>query len=323
MFFERTHNASLSRGARRAMESVYNPTVASFQTKLLTFVVKLLIKPRLTAAKDALEVRKVFGRTLYSAPDEVTITAAEVGGVKGEWVTAKGAPPSSNRVLLFLHGGGYIACTEKTHRPYSCFFAQAGFRVFMPAYRLAPEHPFPAGLDDAVAVYRALRNANPGASMVIGGDSAGGGLTLATLLRLHAEGDSLPAAAALFSPLTDLTGASPSWVTNSERCAMFRNEGLHKVAGFYAQGQDLKNPLLSPVYGDYQGFPPMLIHVGEDETLRDDSVRLAENLRKANVAVDLQVWPVVPHDWQLLYRMSPEGRESLQQAAAFLVRHTV
>ena len=227
--------------------------------------------------------------------------------------------------MLFLHGGGYVACTLKTHRPYACFFAECGFHVFMPDYRLAPEHPFPAALDDAIAAYRGMRNAHPDASIVIAGDSAGGGLALATILRLKQEGDELPCAAALFSPLTDLTGAGDSRVTNDKKCAMFYGKKLDSIVPYYVPrvtGDALKNPLMSPVYGDYHGFPPLLIHVGEDETLRDDSVRLAARAREARVEVEIKRWPAVTHDWQLLYRFVPEGRQSLEQAAVFLKQHS-
>ena len=294
----------------------------SWQARLSSFVIRHTIKRQLAAAKDVAGIRAVFNRGgLYSVPSGVRITPTTVNGVRGEWVDTGSA---STQSMLFLHGGGYVACTLKTHRPYACFFAERGFHVFMPDYRLAPEHPFPAGLDDAVAAYRGMRRANPDSSIVIAGDSAGGGLALATMLRLRAEGDALPCAAALFSPLTDLTGVGDSRQTNNERCAMFYGKGLDMVPGYYVPGADaeaLRNPLVSPVYGNYGGFPPLLIHVGEDETLRDDSLRLAARAREAGVVVDIQVWPAVAHDWPLLYRMVPEGRQSLEQASAFLRQH--
>ena len=296
--------------------------MSSWQARLSSFVIRQTIKRRLAAAQDVAGIRAVFNRSgLYAVPGGIKITAATLNGVPGEWVEST---TSGNQVLLFLHGGGYVACTLKTHRPYACFFAGRGFRVFMPDYRLAPEHPFPAGLDDAVAVYRGLQSACPDSPLVIAGDSAGGGLALATMLRLRSDGDALPHAAALFSPLTDLTGVGDSRRTNDRRCAMFYGEGLPKVAGYYVSRPDaeaLRNPLVSPVYGDYKGFPPLLIHAGEDETLRDDSIRLAAKAREGGVSVDLKVWPAVAHDWQLLYRFVPEGRESLEQASAFLIQH--
>jgi acetyl esterase/lipase len=297
--------------------------VPSLQARLTSFLLRQTIKRELAAAKGAEGVRRVFNRGgLYKIPAGIRIGSATIDGVAGEWIEGASEKP----ILLFLHGGGYIACTLETHRPYGCFFAQHGFRVFSVDYRLAPEHPFPAGLDDAVAVYRGLQAQFPETPIVISGDSAGGGLALATMLRLKAEGVALPSAAALFSPLTDLTGVGDSRVSNDRRCAMFYGKGLDMVQGYYAPGvsmEGLHDPFISPVYGNYSGFPPLLIHVGEDETLRDDSVRLAERAKAAGVAVDLKVWPAVPHDWQLLYTLIPEGRASLEQAAEFLAKHAV
>jgi acetyl esterase/lipase len=290
----------------------------------LSFALRHTVKRKLAAAPDVAAIRAVFNRGgRYKVPEDIRFTPATINGIPGQWVES-GA--SSNRILLFLHGGGYIACTLKTHRPYSCFFAQHGFKVFMADYRLAPEHPFPVGLNDAVAAYKGLRAEFPNSPIVIAGDSAGGGLALATLLRLKSEGIPLPSAAALFSPLTDLTGAGDSRAKNDRRCAMFHEAGLGRVPGYYvpgATGDDLRNPLISPVYGDYSGFPPALIHASEDETLRDDSHRLAERMRQAGVPLEYKLWPAVPHDWQLAHTMVPEGRASLSQAAAFLVQHAV
>jgi acetyl esterase/lipase len=226
---------------------------------------------------------------------------------------------------VYLHGGGYFACSARTHRPFTTAFAQRGFRVYAPDYRLAPENPFPAGLNDAVAAWHAVRAAMGGAipqsiPMVIGGDSAGGGLALAAMLKLRDEGAPLPAAAALFSPLTDLVGIGESRRTNDRRCAMFYGSGLGRATEFYLAdtGGDPRDPLVSPLYADLRGLPPLLIQVGADETLRDDSTELATRARAAGVRVELTLWPVVPHVWQLFHPLVPEGRQSLDAAAAFL-----
>lgn len=293
--------------------------MSSWQAWLSSFVIRNTIKRQLAAAKDVAGIRAVFNRSgKYKAPPGVRITPATVNGVPGEWFESGSAP---TQIMLFLHGGGYVACTLKTHRPYAGFFAANGFHVFMADYRLAPEQPFPAGLDDAVAAYHGIRAAYPDAAVVISGDSAGGGLALATMLRLKAEGDALPCAAALFSPLTDLTGVGDSRVSNDKRCAMFYGKGLDMIARYYLPRGDLANPLVSPVYGSYQGFPPFLIHVGEDETLRADSVRLAARVQETGGSADLKIWPTVTHDWQLLYPKLPEGRQSLELAGAFLMKH--
>ena len=285
----------------------------------MSFVLRHSFKPRLARAKNAQHARAIMNRTVFKTPADVRITPADVGGVPGEWLEGAGAPGSP--VLLYLHGGGYFACSTLTHRPFTTAFAQDGLRVYAPDYRLAPENPFPAGLTDAVAVWRAVR-AVVGAStpMVIGGDSAGGGLALATMLKLRADGDALPAATALFSPLTDLIGIGQSRRINDRRCAMFHGAGLGRAREFYMGdgGGDPHDPLASPLYADLRSLPPRLIHVGANETLRDDSTELAKRAQAAGVRVELKIWAAVPHVWQLFHPFVPEGRRSLREAAAFL-----
>src|SRR2546423_4134126 len=200
--------------------------MASWQAHFMSFVLRHTFKPRLARSKDALQARSVMGGgAAFKIPAGIQVTPAALGGVPGEWVKAESG--SSNGLLLYLHGGGYFACSAASHRAYTTYFAKEGFQVYAPDYRLAPEYPFPAAIEDAVAVYRALR-AEAGSSMpmVIGGDSAGGGLALATMLKLRAEGDALPVAALLFSPLTDLAGTGDSRASNDKRCAMFFATGL-------------------------------------------------------------------------------------------------
>ena len=237
----------------------------------------------------------------------------------GEWVESASQP--AGLVLLYLHGGGYFACSARTHRPFTTAFAQAGLRVYAPDYRLAPEYPFPAGLDDSLAAWNALRaEVGPSTPIVIAGDSAGGGLALATMLKLRDAGAPLPTAAALFSPLTDLIGIGESRRTNNRRCAMFYGADLSRATDFYVAqtGGDPRDPFISPLYADLHGLPPLLIHVGADETLRDDSTELAARARAAGVHVDLTLWPAVPHVWQIFHPFIPEGRHSLAAAATFL-----
>ena len=226
-------------------------------------------------------------------------------------------------MLLYLHGGGYFACSAETHRPITAFFAMHGFRVFAPNYRLAPENRFPAAVDDAVAAYRGLLAEVPSPRrLVVAGDSAGGGLSLSLMLVLRAAGAALPAAAALFSPWTDLAATGESVRTNTRRCAMFHGPAVAPTARLYVGDADPCNPLVSPLYADLTGLPPLLIHVGANETLRDDSTRLAEKARSAGVSVELKLWDVVPHVWQLAAHKIPEGRQSLRESAEFLRSHT-
>jgi acetyl esterase/lipase len=287
--------------------------MASWQAHVMSFVLRHTFKRRLARAQSAIEARAVMNGGRFKAPPNVKITSATLGGVPGEWVEGESAGAG---VLIYLHGGGYFACSARTHRPYTTFFARRGMRVFAPDYRLAPENHFPAAVEDAVAAYRGARNG--GTRMVIAGDSAGGGLALATMLKLREEGDALPAAAVLFSPMTDLAGTGKSRAT--KRCAMFYGKDMGRAAEFYLGDGDPHQPLASPLFADLRGLPPLLIHVGADETLLDDSTQLAERAAAAGVRVDMVVWPVVPHVWQLFYQFVPEGRQSLELASAYLRR---
>jgi acetyl esterase/lipase len=287
--------------------------MSSLQAHVATWILRRKLKPKLARASDALEVRRLLRPEPFRVPQGVRITPQQIGGVAGEWVEAQ----SSDVTLLYLHGGGYVACSIETHRPITAGFALNGLRVFAPEYRMAPEHLFPAAVDDAVAVYRALREQAPG-RIVVSGDSAGGGLALAMLISLRDSGVPLPAAVALFSPWTDLAATGESLITNDRRCALFHGANIRKGAAFYLGDADPKNPLASPLYADLTHLPPMLIHVGKDETLLDDSTRLADRARAAGVTVEMKIWPVVPHAWQLVPTM-PEARQSLREAARFLL----
>jgi acetyl esterase/lipase len=293
--------------------------MASWQAHCISFLIRHTFKPRLARARDAQQARAVMSGGTFRTPGGLRITHVTMGGIPCECVEAETG--SSAGTLFFLHGGGYFACSPQSHRPYTTFFAQRGFKVVAPDDRLAPEHPFPAGLEDSVAAWRALRaQIGSSAPMVIAGDSAGGGLALATMLKLRGEGDALPAAAALFSPLTDLAGTGDSLRTNGRRCAMFYGDSLARATAFYIPNGDVRNPLASPLYAELKGLPPMLIHVGADETLLDDSTRLAERARAAGVALEFKIWPAVPHDWHLFRQFVPEGRQSLEQASEFLMK---
>ena len=287
---------------------------ASWQARVAAFIIRRRVKPALGDFTDIARVRRVFDAPL-PVPRGVRYTPAVLGGVAGEWVDAE-AGVTAETTLLYLHGGGFVGCSPRTHRSLTAALALQGLRVFVPDYRLAPEHPFPAAVQDAQAVWRALRALHLG-RMVVAGDSAGGNLALGLMLALRDAGEALPAAAVLFSPATDLSGASPSLLANAKRDAMFRGDKLENLQRAYLGGADAAQPLASPLLGDLRGLPPLFVHVGEDEALRDDSLRLAQKARAAGVLVELQVFPGVPHVWQLL-RWLPEARRSVQAAARFL-----
>ena len=290
--------------------------MASWQAYLTAFLLKHRVKNRLRGDMDIQAARQAVAAAAKPRNlPQVTVTEAAVGGIPGEWLRSVAAPPRGT--LLHLHGGGYFACSPATHRPITGGFARRGFHVFAPDYRLAPEHPFPAAVEDAVAVYRGLLDGGvPANRLIVTGDSAGGGLALAMLVALRDAGTPLPAAAALFSPWTDLAGTGASLKTNNRRDAMFRGDMIAQGAQPYLAGQDPRNPLASPLYADLQGLPPLLFHVGSYEVLLDDSLRMAARAQEAGVSATVRSWPVVPHVWQLF--PIPEARASLDAAAEFL-----
>lgn len=240
-----------------------------------------------------------------------------VSGNSGDSATAGAA---ATPTILYLHGGGYYFCSPRSHR--SLVFGLAT-RLHAPAfsldYRLAPETRFPGALDDVLAAYRQLLASGiPAKSIVISGDSAGGGLALATLVALRDAGDSLPAGAVLFSPWTDLGASGASIRINDGADPMFSGPAIGRAAKLYLGDTPATHPYASPVYADLHGLPPLLIQVGSTEVLLDDSRRVAENARTEGVSIDLQVWPNMPHVWQIFAPFIPEARRALDDAAAFV-----
>jgi acetyl esterase/lipase len=288
----------------------------SIRAHILTFLTRHTVKRQLAACKTPQDVRRVFNGARTFAPRGVTHTPATLGGVPGEWVEPKQGSPRAT--LLYLHGGGYVGMSPTTHRSITGAFAKRGFRVFAADYRLAPEHPFPAALDDATAAWTALRASVEG-PIYVAGDSAGGGLTLALLLNLKEKGARGPDGACLFSPWTDLAITGASMKTNALRDALLVSDGIETIAGAYLGDADPQNPLASPLYGDYSGLPPLVFYVGESEILRDDSLRAAEKARAAGVRTETHVFDGVPHVWQFMARIMPEARRSMDEAAAFLL----
>jgi cation diffusion facilitator CzcD-associated flavoprotein CzcO/acetyl esterase/lipase len=298
--------------------------MASWQARVARTVIRRRVRPALGDMRDLMRVRKVMGQAL-PPPKGVAYTRGVLGGVPGEWVEREGAASiaaSPRPTLMYVHGGGFVGCSPRTHRPITAAFALQGLRVFAPDYRLAPEHPFPAPLDDVVAAWRALRAQHdadsPGQRLVVAGDSAGGNLALALMLTLRDAGERQPDAAALFSPATDLSGGSPSIEGNGDRDPMFHGPSLENLGNAYlGAAGDATNPSISPIHGDPSGLPPLLIHVAAEEALRDDGLRFAQKARAAGVHVETTVWPVVPHAWQLLAKV-PEARRSIVRASEFL-----
>jgi acetyl esterase/lipase len=286
----------------------------SWQSRLLDPLLRLQVKRKLGKARNAADVRRAFAAKM-PVPHGASFRPDVIGGIAGEWAESGGLVTGT---MLYLHGGGYIACSPKTHRTITGAYANRGIKIFAPDYRLAPENPFPAAVEDALAAYKGLLASGlaPGC-LAIGGDSAGGGLALATLLAAKAEGLPMPACAVLFSPWTDLAITGATIKTNLRRDPMLHGNTLPNGAAFYLNGADPRNPLASPLYGALAGLPPLLITVGESEVLRDDSTRFTERATLAGVAVSLKIWEGMPHVWQMFQFLLPEARAAMDEAATF------
>ncbi|GIW43491.1 MAG: hydrolase [Candidatus Binatia bacterium] len=251
-------------------------------------------------------------------PPDVEMMPVDADGVPAAWV--KVPESGSGRVVLYLHGGGYVIGSIRTHRDLAQRIARAArARVLLIDYRLAPEHPHPAAVEDSVRAYRwLLAQGVPPASLAIAGDSAGGGLTVATLVALREAGVPLPAAAVCLSPWVDLEGLGESMASKADVDPMVQRDALLRMAAMYLGGQDPRTPLAAPLYADLRNLPPLLIQVGTAETLLDDSLRLAEKARAAGVEVTLEAWDDMIHVWQAFAAMLPEGQQAIDRIGEFL-----
>jgi acetyl esterase/lipase len=264
------------------------------------------------------QLRQAMEDAAAPPPPDVRCTPVMANGVPAEWVAAPGADPQ--RVLLFFHGGGYYRGSIRTHREFAGRLSRAsGATALAIGYRLAPEHAFPAAVDDCVTAWRWLvaGGTAPG-RIVVAGDSAGGGLALALCLVLREAGEPLPAAGVLLSPWTDLAQSGASMESNALADPTISKGYLDRFAQAYLGNGAARNPLASPLHGDLRGLPPLLIQVGSVETLLDDSTRLAEKARAAGVRVDLQVWDGMFHVWQRHAAQLPEARQAIDSIGAYV-----
>jgi acetyl esterase/lipase len=253
-----------------------------------------------------------------TAPPDVTVTETYAGGCRAFWHDPQDC--AADRVILYFHGGGYVLGSHtRTANSVSHIARAAACRALNVDYRLAPEHPFPAAVDDAVSAYRWLlaRGYEP-AHIAVSGDSAGGGLTLALLHALQGAGLPLPAAAVPMSPWADLEQSGETMVSKAEADLLVGTDVLGGMAAHYLGEQDPRNPLASPLYGDFQGLPPLYIQVGGDETLLDDSRRVAERARAAGVEVKLDVFPEMQHVFQNSAGNVPEADDAVARIGAWL-----
>jgi epsilon-lactone hydrolase len=299
--------------------------MASWQADLVSTLIRMIVKRRpegteadvVNQIRSSLELSE-FIRSLIAPVDARAVSAVKDGSVKGEWLRLNGEP---RQTIYYLHGGAYVACSPETHRAFTSALSRAAnARVFALDYRLAPENRFPAAVEDAVAGYRWLldQGVDP-QEIVIGGDSAGGGLTMATLVALRDAGERLPRAAFVISPWTDLACAGRSLDANDERDSMFYGAGVRWMAPVYLGGASPHDPLASPIYADLSKLPPLLIQVSDTEVLLDDSTRLADRAKHCGVNVDLRVWSDLPHVWPVFvaFRM-PESFQALGEIAQFI-----
>lgn len=294
----------------------------SLRARIVTLGLRLFTKPRLAKMTDPAELREAMERfsriALRPAPGSVAMPLDLAGRSA---LSIRAGRPREGLAVLHFHGGVFIAGSPQTHLPMLSRLAKlAQVTVIAPSYRLAPEHPFPAALRDAEAVWEALiaQGYRP-ENLVLSGDSAGAALAFALLSRLCARGTP-PAGAFAFSPWFDLTGASPSVQANAASDPMLAGHRLPEAAQFYLQGHPADDPEASPIFADFPGCPPVLLQTAETEILSDDALRMEEKLRHAGAEVLLQLWPGVPHAWQMMDGLIPESREALRDAARFVTR---
>ncbi len=302
--------------------------MVSLRAKLVNLYFRKTLKPVLLHQRDPQEVRDRTERSAIGfLPKEVTLKAQQAP-IKGEWNT-RSTPTDdgeilkdsqSKRVILYLHGGGYVFGSPKTHRSLThALCLQADATVFSLDYRLAPEHKCPAALEDALAAYQWLLNGGAAPeNLVIAGDSAGGGLALATLQALRDQGLPLPACAILYSPYADLAMTGRSIFANKERDAMFNLETMLNSGKFYAGDLPLNDLRCSPLYGDMAGLPPMKVFASSDEMLFDDAVRIVEKVKTQGGQATLVSEAGIVHAWPVFYALMPEAKKTVADSGAFI-----
>ena len=299
---------------------------ASLQLWLADRYIRTVVKRKSWGDPQTLarRARRLFGSPWFWSDFRsrgVRVSQVRAGSVRGEWIE----PPSALRgAILYIHGGGYVACSARTHRPLTAALARATRRrVFSLDYRLAPENRFPAAFDDSLAAYRWLLGATGSdeQAVAVAGDSAGGGLSLALAVAARDNGLALPSSVVLFSPWTDMEGLIDAPHPNVERCAMFTPPNIDEFAAAYLGNAPRADPRASPIRSNLRGLPPVLLQVGERELLLEDSTRVHERILAAGGTSELEVWPDVFHGWQMLDGLVPEARTVIDRAAAFIIRH--
>jgi len=293
----------------------------SLRAELVRFALRRFFKGRSGQAPTIETLRRNYGglgRLAPRPPRGTLVERLDLGGVRAVSIATPQSRP--DRHILYFHGGGHVSGSPKLYRDFTWRIAAAArARTLMTYHRLAPEHPYPAAIEDAANAYRALvaGGADP-RTMALMGESAGGGLVLGVLLKLRDEGTALPTAAVTISPWTDLALSGNSYRQNADADPMIATADAARMASYYLGETDPRTPYASPLYGDPAGLPPTLIQVGSDEILLDDSVHMAERMRAAGCEVELEVWPRMPHAWHVWARVMPEARKAIGRIGAFV-----
>lgn len=273
------------------------------------------IRIRVAQSREGLEQLAVLAKL----PDDVSIEKIRINNIAANWIST----PESNlsNIILYLHGGGYVAGSLTSHQDLALRISRASkSRILLIDYRLAPEHPFPAAIDDAILCYKWLLEQEkiPPNRIVIAGDSAGGGLALSTLIKLRDESIPLPTAAVCLSPWTDLAMTGNSIKENAKIDPWLKPSELYFLAELYIGNNDPKNPLISPLYGKLEGLPPILIHAGNAEILKSDSIRFAEKAKEAGIDITLKIWDDMIHVFQAFASWAPEGQEAINKIGEYI-----
>ncbi len=305
--------------------------MTSWQGRLLTTTTKLLLKPLIKLRGHRIieenEIRKTYRRIEALAqrikvPSQCKIQPDTVGKVPCEWVSwgdTPDLPTHEKKIIIYYHGSAFIVLSPKSYRLFTWRLAkEVGYDILVPDYRMAPDHHHPAAANDCIAIYEELleRGYRP-EHIIIGGDSAGGNLSLVSLMQIRDRKYAQPAAAFCISPWTNLTGSGSSMISNAKADPFFPPDNITEVARVYAPDVDLSDPLISPAFADYRGFPPLLVFVGSIEILLDDAQRVVDGARKADVPVTHKIWRGMPHSFPVLAAILPEGRQAISEIADF------
>ena len=302
------------------------PARPSLRARLLSAYIRWAIKPHSRLGFDVAWARRFLEKPVLRTriTKRIVVEPIRIGAVEGEAVQPRRLD-GAGRTILYLHGGGYYFGSSLSYRAITFALAEAArARVVAVDYRRAPEHPFPAALEDAAAAARGLYASGVSPhDLVVCGDSAGGGLALSVLTRLRDAGEPMPACAVLFSPWTDLAATGESLRRNGSRDPLFHADCIAADARHYLAGGDPRNPGVSPLYADLAGLPPLLIQVSRTEVLLDDSLRLARKARLSGVEARCEIWTDLPHVWHLQHGLLPEARAAIGEAAGFILDRTL